>query len=281
MFIDHLLVCRWEINEKKIVSVRLGSRDFSLADREVLVVHKGAIKRMSLKEVGQWMQFVAAVDEKQFPLNLEVVKMWLSVFQRINEKTDKREVVLLGKSQADSEYLKNALSLFGADIAVHYDQGLVLDGDFSPMSEIQSSLDSALPEKDGETLLNFLRGIVFWYWTFQQKNNELLTIKVQLPLVGTVTTVRDQILQMSNVLSEAGIFHTVSFTQSAHEILQITISDPVVLGHFSQITKAVENLDKIARLDQYQNLQQQVTDFLAAEWSSIDTNKHILFFEKR
>lgn len=82
------------------------------------------------------------------------------------------------------------------------------------------------------------------------KNNELIAIKIHIPLFGKYMKYEEAFDTMKQKLAQEGIFITTSTQKNAEGIIyQISSNDYELLKNFTEYAKDIENIHKIPKYD--------------------------------
>ena len=88
------------------------------------------------------------------------------------------------------------------------------------------------------------------YGKMDIKNNELIGIKIHIPLFGQFLKYEEKFDAMKKALAEEGIFINTSSQKNNDGIIyQISCNDYEVLKNFAEYAKGIENIHKIPKYD--------------------------------
>jgi hypothetical protein len=88
------------------------------------------------------------------------------------------------------------------------------------------------------------------YGKMDIKNNELIAIKIHIPLFGQYMKYEEAFDTMKQKLAQEGIFITTSTQKNTDGIIyQISSNDYELLKNFAEYAKGIENIHKIPKYD--------------------------------
>ena len=124
-----------------------------------------------------------------------------------------------------------------------------------------------IDELDIQWKIWFLFGLVFLYGKIESKGDNLLALKIQLPLFGQFLSLSDTLISIQKDLHNNWIFIQISENiQWDKHIYEITSNDYELLNIFRKIYIPVENFTQITKREQTQEAVDSLKIFLNKEW---------------
>ncbi len=95
------------------------------------------------------------------------------------------------------------------------------------------------------------------------KNNELIAVKIHIPLFGQFLKYEEFFDTMKKQLAEEGVFMSTSIqTTNDGIIYQISCNDYELLKNFADYAKSIENINKITKEEQALEYKKSLLEFL-------------------
>lgn len=105
--------------------------------------------------------------------------------------------------------------------------------------------------------------LILLYGKMDIKNNELVAIKIQIPLFGQFLKYEEQFDNMKKQLAEEGIFINTSSQRNADGMIyQISSNDYELLHMIAKYYEPVEKFEKITKRDFTQEMKTKLIEFL-------------------
>lgn len=258
-FDQYHLLCVDNPNIPQLKEYRFSLSDYQITsyDKGIFVYHKKQRKLIHLKNLGNGMQ-VCYLQEKSLPeyrLNISVVERTLAMFSWFNEETGEKYCFLPFYSRDVVKLQQYLLTNFGISCQITKEkQGTFVRG----LKEVWS-----VPESD-EELFSHLFALVILYWTFEIKNNELLSAKSHIPLFSTWNIMSELFIkEYLPRLQELGIFISSSTVQNwDRTILQLTMNDWELLECFAKWLNLYQKTELILQGTSLQKKQHEIRDQL-------------------
>ena len=125
------------------------------------------------------------------------------------------------------------------------------------------------PNKYSGKYISFLFALTLLYGKLDIKNNELIAVKIHIPLFGQFMKYEENFDIMKKQLAEEGTFISTSIQKTNDGIIyQISCNDYEILKNIANYAKAIEKIDKIPKYDVTLEYKNQLIEF-------IETNKEI------
>ncbi len=119
------------------------------------------------------------------------------------------------------------------------------------------------PKKHRENYTSLLFMLMLLYGKMDTKNNELIAIKIQIPLFGQFLKYEEQFDSMKKQLAEEGIFINTSSQKNADGIIyQISCNDYELLSMIAKYYEPVEKFEKITKGEFTQEMKEKLIVFL-------------------
>ncbi len=110
---------------------------------------------------------------------------------------------------------------------------------------------------------SFLFALILIYGKIEAKNNELLSIKIHIPLFGQFMKYEEIFDTMKQTLAQEGIFITTSCQKNAEgAVYQISSNDYELLETYAKWYEPVEKFEKITKRDFTQEMKTKLIEFL-------------------
>ena len=119
------------------------------------------------------------------------------------------------------------------------------------------------PKEYSGKYFSFLFALTLLYGRLDIKNNELITIKVHIPLFWQFLKYEENFDTMKKQLAEEGIFISTSIQKTNDGIIyQISCNDYEILKNVANYTKGIEKIDKIPKHDLTLEYKNQLIEFI-------------------
>ena len=115
----------------------------------------------------------------------------------------------------------------------------------------------------------FLFGLTLLYWKFENKRENLSSIKIQIPLFGQFLSIWDEIKNIQKNLQNEWIFIQISENiQWDKHTYEITSNDYELLENFSKLYLPVEKFSQITKKQQAWEAIEALKSFLWTQWEN-------------
>lgn len=208
---------------------------FSDWDKWLVVLHKKDFKVINLKNLGDGMSVV-------------YIKKSHDIWFKLHD-----------------DFFKQAFGLFSWFDEVGWEQIY-----FFPGAHRNKNLASPLPcQRDFVSLpqiLSFLYGLLLLYGKFDVKWNELLSLKIQLPLFGQYLSYQEKLDQLVVELQNSGIFIKKDVLETTNGIIyQMSSNDRELLEIFAKWYQSIEKFEKISKRDFTEEMKSKLVAFLVSD----------------
>lgn len=224
---------------------------FSDYDKWMIVLHKKDRKIINLKNLSDNMNVVYMKDgePKNMQIDTDAIGQAFWIFDSFNETTGQTYFFIpnmSGKEVAEkNQILKN------------------LHSEYRLQKTDKWVITKWIPFTGTDKRLSFLFGLTLLYGKFDTKKDELVSIKIQLPLFGQYMKYTETIDQMIRNLQEHGFFMKVDkLTNKNGIIYQISSNDYELLEIFASRYEAVEKFTKITKREFTDEMKEKLIIFL-------------------
>ena len=267
---NHILsVYNPDIPQLKPYSYTLSGWSFSSFDKEIFVYYKRARKLINLKNLGDGMQIAYLKSDflSLFLFDKAVLERTLAMFHAFDEETGQKYAFLPSFSKNIDHLSQKLKSSFWLDLKIEKKQGWTFVYWLSQEFWSPNSLSEALA---------LIFSLILLYGKFDEKDGQLLSVKVHLPLFWMRNTLESVFSKMFAMLAEKGIFVSHNLVKNQDKTtLQFSTNDPELLSLFAQwrnTTKLdTEGSLSMLKFDQKQSeIRLQLIDFL----DSLDSTQY-------
>ena len=253
------------IPQSKEYNCNVSGYEFSDFDKGLIIYHKKQFKIINLKDLSEkmWVIILWEKDEEIDALapDIESMENALKLFEWFDEDNGNKYYFLYKFSENKLEGLNKKLSLLWSKLDIK-----------------KTSKWICCDYKDEELSYDptsFLFGLALVYGDFNIKNNDLKSVKIQIPLFGQHKENIDIIQEAIATLWDNGIFLKTS-TQETNDgiIYQINSSDFELLQIFARFYEPIEKWLEISKYTNTLKIKEELLEFLntnneiPGEWKS-------------
>lgn len=248
-----LTIFNESIPQTKEYTYNVSGYTFSDYDKGIIVLHKKDRKIINLKNLWDNMSvcYSTAKKEMNIPFDAEWFIRWLCLFDAFNEENGKKYFFVPKFPEKEIEATNKKLELLGIQAAIEKTEKWCLI-----KGEIQ-------PKDHRGKYASFLFALILLYGKIETKNNELLAIKIHIPLFGQFMKYEENFDAMKQTLTQEGIFITTSCQKNAEgAVYQISSNDYELLEIYAKWYEPVEKFEKITKRDFTQEMKTKLIEFL-------------------
>lgn len=248
-----LAIINENIPQTKEYTYSAGGYLFSDFDKGMIVLHKKERKIINLKNLWDTMSvcYVAPRAEKQTSLDTEWFMRWLCLFDGFNESTGQIYYFIPKFAEKNIKPINEIIEKIGIQTRIEKsEKGCMVIGDIKA-------------ENHRWNYSSFLFALALLYGKMDTKNNELIAIKIHIPLFGQFLKYEEQFDMMQKKLAEEGIFITTSSQKNNDgTIYQISCNDYELLELFAKWYEPVEKFEKITKREFTQEMKNKLIEFV-------------------
>lgn len=259
----------------------LSGKTFSFTDFQLPVLHKKKIKIIHWKDLGDKMQvfFVNWKNEgettkrdtkwipdlKQYKKEFETA---LDLFRGFDEEQGEEYSFLYKVSQKKIEEMTPLLSYF--ELTLEQKNTIWT----KKIGEDTNTKQDTKQRKNKFEILAFFFGLLHIYGNTQKKKENILWIKIAIPLFGIYTQKEKLFLNLWKILAdEFGIFVAFHIQENNEgKILELSSNDSELLTIFSQWKNSVEKQDEIISINKV--LEEEKAKILLKEYLQESWEEH-------
>lgn len=248
-----LTIFNENIPQNKEYTYNVSGYTFSDFDTGIIVLHKKEWKIINLKNLGDNMNviYLAQRPEIQTPFDKEGFIKGLYLFDSFDENTGEKYYFIPKFAEKEIEVTNKKLEQLGISAKIEKSEKWCL---------ITWNLK---PQEHRWKYLSFLLALMFLYGKMDIKNNELIAVKIHIPLFGQFLKYEENFDNMKKELAEEGIFISTSIQKTNDGIIyQISCNDYEVLKNVANYTKGIEKIDKIPKHDLTLEYKNQLIEFI-------------------
>lgn len=253
---NHLLAIENEnIPQLKAYTYTAGGYTFSGYDEGMIVAHKKDIKIVNLKNLGDGMNVIYLVTEKNRLSTIagsttdEAVKL----FHGFDEVSGDSYFFVPNVKEQELVDITTKLEKLQKSYTLHKtDKGICVQGKLDD-KPVQNIVDQ----------LQFLFDLVVMYGKVESKADELLSLKIQIPLFGQYSKHQETLDQIIQELQSAAYFFKVDKLNNKNGITyQISCNDYEVLELFAHRYEAIAKFKEISKSTFTHEMKEKVINFL-------------------
>jgi len=248
-----LTIFNENIPQTKEYSYNVDGYTFSDFDKWIIVLHKKERKIINLKNLGDNISvcYLAQRANIQTAFDTEGCIKGLCLFESFDENTGKTYYFIPKFAEKEIESTNKKLEILGIQATIEKtEKWCLIKGD------IQAK------EHRGE-YASFLFALTLLYGKLTIKNNELMGIKIHIPLFGQYMKYEETLDTVQQQLADKGIFINTSKQKSNDgSIYQISCNDYELLRNFADYAKGIENISKITKEDQALEYKKSLLEFI-------------------
>lgn len=248
-----LTIFNENIPQTKEYSYSTGGYLFSDFDKWIVVLHKKEWKICNLKNLGDNMNviYLAQRPEIQTPFDKEGFIKGLYLFDSFDENTGEKYYFVPKFAEKEIQVTNKKLEQLGISAKIEKSEKWCL---------ITWNLK---PQEHWWKYFSFLLALIFLYGKMDIKNNELIAIKIHIPLFGQFLKHEENFDSMKKELAKEGIFISTSIQKTNDGIIyQISCNDYEVLKNVANYTKGIEKIDKIPKYELTLEYKNQLIEFI-------------------
>lgn len=235
-----LTIFNENIPQTKEYTHSAGGYLFSDFDKWMIVSHKKERKIINLKNLWDTMSvcYMAPRQEMNIPFNAEWFLTWLCLFDGFNEETGEKYFFIPKFPEKEIETMNKKCEILGIQAKIEKsEKWCIIMGDIKP-------------ENNWWKYFSFLFALTLLYGKMENKNEELIAIKIHLPLFGQFAKYEENLDTMKKQLAQEGVFISTSSQKTNDGMMyQISCNDYEVLKNFAEYAKGIENIHKIPKYD--------------------------------
>ena len=252
-----LTIFNENIPQTKEYIYNVGGYTFSDFDKGIIVLHKKDRKIISLKNLGDNMSVVYIKNTEfriQNPkLDGNKINESMKLFQWFDEDTGKKYnfIPWLGESQQQEKntILKKLWTKYSIQKTA---RGMIVSG-----IEEESKRESI------ENTLAYVFGLFLIYGKWEEKNKEVSSIKIQIPLSGQYLAHEENLDNIIKKLQKEWIFLKADKVPNKNGIVyQISSNDYELLEICAQWYEAVEKFEKITKREFTKDMKTKLIEFI-------------------
>lgn len=222
---------------------------FSDFDKGIIILHKKERKIINLKNLGDNMNVVYVAQDIQRDTNQDGVYTAMKLFQWFDEDTGKTYSFIPGLWESQQNEKNTILTSLWIDCTIHKTaRGMIIEG---------------IKEKK-ENIWGYIFGLMIIYGKFEEKNKELNSIKIQIPLFWQYMKYEEELDTMIQILQNQWIFLKGDKISNKNGITyQISSNDYELLDIVTKWYEPVEKFKKITKLEFTQEMKKKLIDFIS------------------
>jgi len=246
-----LTIFNENIPQTKEYTYHVSGYTFSDFDKWIIVLHKKQWKIISLKNLGDNMSVVYIKNTSSEKINLDEKSMkkafWL--FDCFDETSGQTYFFIPNMSEKEMCEKNQIFENLKIDYRLRKtDKWIITNG---------------IAFTETEKRISLLFGLLLLYGKMDVKKNELVSIKIQIPLFWQYGKHTDILDNMMSKLQEHGFFMKVDkLTNKNGIVYQISSNDYELLEIFAQWYEPVENFEKITKREFTQEMKTKLEEFI-------------------
>jgi hypothetical protein len=217
-------------------------------DKWIVVYHKKQIKIINLKNLGENMNVFFVIKRDKSPeieLDKDLFGSALWLFAGFDENTGNKYFFIPKMKDGEVEIVNKKLEILAIGLKlIKSEKGIIVDKMKSNKGIIPNINNAAWKN----SIISFLFGLILIYGKMEIKNNELIGLKIHLPLFGQYIKYKEELDTMIKNLQEEWIFLNTSIVKNNDGIIyQLSSSDYELLWYFANWYQSIEKIDKILK----------------------------------
>lgn len=186
----------------------------------------------------------------------------LLLFNGFNEETGKKYYFIPKFSSKDKEQINQNM------------QALSLNLEIEKTDKGWCFLTTQEPTTNNGKYSSFLFWLALLYGKIDIKNQELINIKIQIPLFGQFVKYEELFATMKSDLTKEWMFISTSIQKTVDgSIYQITLNDYELLKDIARYYEPIEKISKIRKEEELQEAKQKLLEFLQTNDQIPETGK--------
>lgn len=226
---------------------------FSDFDKWMIVLHKKEWKIINLKNLWDTMSvvYLAPREEISIPLDTEGFVKGLCLFDSFDEHTWKKQYFIPKFAEKEIEVMNRKLEQLDIPAKIEKSEKWCL------------IIWDKEPKEARWKYLSFLFALILLYGKLEIKNNELIAIKIHIPLFGQFLKYEEMFDTMKHQLAQEWLFISTS-SQKTNDgsMYQISCNDYEILRNIANYAKGIEKIDKIPKYELASEYKKQLIDFI-------------------
>jgi len=247
-----LTIFNENIPQTKEYTYHVSGYTFSDYDKWIIVLHKKERKIISLKNLGDNMSVVYLKNDRPTKIEMDnnAMKQAFWLFDSFDETSGKTYFFIPNMSEKEAIEKNQILE----NLKIEYrlkktDKWIITE---------------AIPCTGTEKRISLLFWLLVLYGKFDAKNNELTSIKIQLPLFGQYAKHIEMLDTMMNQLKGHGFFMKVDKLANKNGIVyQISSNDYELLEIFARRYEPVEKFGKITKREFTEEMKTKLIEFIS------------------
>lgn len=248
-----LTIVNENIPQTKEYTYNVSGYLFSDYDKGIVVLHKKERKIINLKNLWDNMSitYIAPRKEMEISFDPEGCIKGLCLFDSFDETTGNTYYFLPKFAEKEIGKMNVVLERIGIPAKIEKSERWVI---------VQWEIK---PKEHRGKYASLLFMLILLYGKMDIKNNELVAIKIQIPLFGQFLKYEEQFDNMKKQLAEEGIFINTSSQRNADGMIyQISSNDYELLHMIAKYYEPVEKFEKITKRDFTQEMKTKLIEFL-------------------
>lgn len=226
---------------------------FSDFDKWIIVLHKKQWKIVNLKNLGDNMNvvYIAPRTELLIKFDKEEYIKGLCLFDSFDENTGEKYYFIPKFAEKEREIMNKKLAQLGIWAKIEKSEKWYL------------IIWENNPKEERGKYISFLFALILLYGKLDIKKNELIAIKIHIPLFGQFLKYEESFDIMKQQLAEEWMFINTS-TQKTNDgiVYQISCNDYEILKNIANYAKAIEKIDKIPKYELTLEYKKQLIEFI-------------------
>ncbi len=221
----------------KEIDFSLRNKVLHLFDKSILTFYKRKFVFRNLREISTWMNVFAFLlrdfwDIKE--IDKEAFVCWLSIYQEFDEKKWKNQVYFYGFDKENLKLLDSIFSKMDIWIKIFQEQSFCwIDWNIPSFEQIHEKIFSWVEKFQFEKIASFLFWLSLIYGDFDIKDDLLHSVKINIPLLGSLFWKEKIFLFLFDGLWDNYILNKIDFlSQKVGFLCQIVILDEEILQSF-------------------------------------------------
>lgn len=235
-----LTIFNENIPQTKEYTYSAGGYLFSDFDKWMIVLHKKEWKIVNLKNLWDNMSvtYLAPRAEISTPFDTEWFIKGLCLFNEFNEETGEEHYFIPKFAEKEIEVTNKNLEQLGISAKIEKSEKWCL---------IIWNLE---PKEHRWKYFSFLFALILLYGKMDIKNDELIAIKIHIPLFGQFLKYEENFDTMKKQLAQEWLFiNTSSQKTNDGMTYQISCNDYEILKNIANYAKGIEKINKIPKYD--------------------------------
>jgi hypothetical protein len=245
-----LTIFNENIPQTKEYTYQVSGYTFSDFDKGIIVLHKKEWKIISLKNLGDNMS-VVYIKNSEFKIqNSEFNWEALKMFQWFDEETGKKYYFIPGLGETSQQEKNTLLKKLWMPYTIKKTAKWMI-------------IENIKTTNSKENPIEYLFGLMLIYGKWEEKNKELNSIKIQIPLSGQHLAHEETLDSIIKKLQQEWIFFKADKLPNKNGIVyQISSNDCELLETFAKWYEPVEKFEKITKRDFTEEMKIKLIEFI-------------------